>query len=221
MSFEDRVRAERIAASINAKLVPLIRRLEQVENEVSKLRGEFEVVRREAIRSVSEAVLRVKMDEVLKYVDSRLQRVMERQEKLMGDLVTKLDELMSKQRAMAELLGKISIHDYDLGPIMELREKLDEIEKLLKERRGEEAIPLLLSKLDEVSIRVEGLEKELRNRIEELKVVVASLQGLDEGVARLMQQVEKLSSDMEEISEKVDYLYVRARKVRGEEGEEE
>jgi len=215
--FDERVIAERIAAVVNNRLVNIVQDLEQLRNELAILRGEVDVVKRETIRSISEAVFKVRVDEVIGSIDERLKKIEGRQEKLVEKIVEILDEISEKQKAIAELIGKVSVSEVDMTPILEIGQKLNAVEEKLSKTtnmgEGMEQIKQIQEKLEE-------LEKRMTERDALVEKALMSLQSYGEAVSAITERLSKFADDLEEIYEKVDYLYTKAKGVE-EEGEEE
>jgi len=210
--------AERISAVINSKLIPLSKEIDELRDELLKLKGELSVVKREAIRSVTEAVLDVKVREALGGVEETIKDELKKQEE---NLVGCINNLASRIDKLVEAVPRKEI---ELTPIIEeigkLRTGIEEICGMLQKENGYKVVA---EKIVGIDRRLEELEKRLEN-LEQLAPLVSSLLEAVNKIQVSLSQIgalDKYTEMMEELSEKVDFLYEKAMRASKRESEEE
>jgi len=218
VSLDERVIAERISSIVNTRLMAVAKDVEQLRSELVRLRGEFEVVKREAIKSVTEAVLSVKVGELAARVEAALRQLAEGQEKLAS-------ELTGGQRGVADLAAKTSSLGEDIESIHRLLE--DMLERLAA---VEEAVarrdmpPALTSSLSELQARVRALEKsvaDVAGAIDEMKPFQRAVESISNDVAALNQRVDKLAEALAAVREEIEYVYQRIKQAEEEKVQKE
>jgi len=216
--MSERVLAERISAVINSKLIPLSKEIDELRDELLKLKGELSVVKREAIRSVTEAVLDVKVREALGGVEETIKDELKKQEE---NLVGCINNLASRIDKLVEAVPRKEI---ELTPIIEeigkLRTGIEEICGMLQKENGYKVVA---EKIVGIDRRLEELEKRLEN-LEQLAPLVSSLLEAVNKIQVSLSQIgalDKYTEMMEELSEKVDFLYEKAMRASKRESEEE
>ena len=222
--FDERVVAERIAGAVNRRLAPLAREVEQLRNELLKVRGEVEVFKRDAVRSVSEALLNVKVSEAFKIIEPRLLSL----EKRIASLEGCMTELNRKQTAMIELFKRVLEPDEDITALLaEIRGEVAELGKRLEAPRAalsDEDRQLLLkaiNRLSGVADRLESAAESQGSLAPLLEKLVAAIQGLQTQLSNLNERLDEILEDLGDVHERVEFIYEAVRKWREEEGEGE
>jgi len=206
--------AERISAVINSKLIPLSKEIDELRDELLKIKGELAVVRKEAIKSVAEAVLDVKVVGVAETIKDELKKQEENLAGCISNLASKLGKLVEA----------IPEKEIELTPVIEeigkLRASIEEVHGMLQKENGYKVVT---EKIEEIDKRLEGLERRLEN-LEQLAPLVSSLLEAVNKIQVSLSQIgalDKYTEMMEELGEKVDFLYEKAMRASKRESEEE